>query len=351
MTMKKKIINFIYWLLDFLPENLSEKIKLCGCVLSGDWHFVPPRYPAFPKEYFADVTDEKIIETYTGFPKEEIDKVCSYVSRTRQYAEIPYPPFSLIYKHDRIRGEANSEYCRIYHEISNEARQLSLEINGKKVLSPEVLYYHHGLRFSDSCTKEYIKNKIFIDAGAGIGDSALIFQKYYSPLKVCSFEPSQINRENYLMLMKKNKIMPDRYHLYPIGLGEKDSCSNFVDTGSPGVSLCLPPDAGNGNLSNIQIKSLDELFPAGSQKIGMIKADVEGMCLPFVKGSIQCIRRDLPVLSLCIYHNQEEILGVYSYLKSWDLPYEYHLQYLTPKAESIELVLLAYPKYDRICRK
>ena len=68
------------------------------------------------------------------------------------------------------------------------------------------------------------------------------------------------------------------------------------------------------------------------------------MCLDMIRGAEEIIKRDLPVLSLGIYHNQEELPGVYEYLKSLNLNYEYLIQSLSPKIESIELNLLAFPK-------
>ena len=97
-------------------------------------------------------------------------------------------------------------------------------------------------------------------------------------------------------------------------------------------------------MNSIEIKSIDQLFLNSSDKIGLIKADVEGMGLDLVKGATEIIKRDLPVLSLSIYHNEDELLGIYSYLKSMNLEYEYHVRVLSCKYCFVELTLIAFPK-------
>ena len=49
------------------------------------------------------------------------------------------------------------------------------------------IYYHHGMRFLPDTVKDYVKGKIFIDGGAWIGDSSLVFMNY-TPKKVLAFD-------------------------------------------------------------------------------------------------------------------------------------------------------------------
>lgn len=61
-------------------------------------------------------------------------------------------------------------------------------------------------------------------------------------------------------------------------------------------------------------------------------------------GAVETIRRDRPVLSLAIYHNKEEMLGTYAFLKSLQLGYRYRILQLSPPWEWHELCLLAWPE-------
>lgn len=342
---KQSLINFFYPLLDtLLPLSFAEKIKIIGCVLLNPWHIQGPRYPGFPAENFAGVTDERISEIYNGFPQETISLIQNYVHRLRLFAYTPYPLGSIMFHYGRLMNpEDLKEFSTMQNEVFRTSKQLHFRFCGNIMWVPEAFYYHLGLRFAAPEVKEYIKDKVFIDAGAGFGDSALVFLKYYAPAKVYSFEPSKSNRELCLKHFKKNAISKEKYDLCAIGLGEIPGELHLTDNGGLGFML-KSEEAANSETITIPIDTIDNLFSNKTDKIGLIKADVEGMCLEMVRGAEKIIKRDLPVLSLGIYHNQEELLGVYSYLKSLNLNYEYQIQSLSPKVESIELTLLAFPK-------
>ena len=100
---KQRVINFFYPILDALfPQSVAEKIKIIGCVLLNPWHIQGPRCPMFSIENFADVTDEKIAETYAGFPEDTIFLIRNFVRRIRIFAELPYPPGSIMYHYGRL---------------------------------------------------------------------------------------------------------------------------------------------------------------------------------------------------------------------------------------------------------
>ena len=90
--------------------------------------------------------------------------------------------------------------------------------------------------------------------------------------------------------------------------------------------------------------TLDDFVRDIPKPVGLIKADVEGMGLELVEGSLETIKKDLPILSLCIYHNKEEFFGIYELLKSLDLNYEFKLESLCAPWKNNELTLLALPK-------
>lgn len=68
------------------------------------------------------------------------------------------------------------------------------------------------------------------------------------------------------------------------------------------------------------------------------------MGLAMLRGAQATIFRDRPVLSLAIYHNKEEMLGTYAFLKSLRLGYRYRMLQMAPPWEWRELCLLAWPE-------
>ena len=184
----------------------------------------------------------------------------------------------------------------------------------------ESMYYHHGLRFAPEYIKKNIAGKLFGDVGGYLGDSALVFMEY-NPARVVIFEPIAACREKLSTVLKKNSAVVDKYEIQPFALS----------------------DVG-GIVDGMECKALDELSGQNSIPFGVLKADIEGMGLKFVKGAEQTIRRDRPLLSLSIYHNTDEFMGIYQTLKSWNLDYYFELKQFSPMEAWSELSLFAYPR-------
>ena len=87
----------------------------------------------------------------------------------------------------------------------------------------------YGLKYIPQNKIEFLEDKDFIDCGAYIGDSALMFIKDYKPSTVYSFEPL-LNNYNFLL---ENIKLNNLKNVFPInkGLGEKNSTVNFYSLG------------------------------------------------------------------------------------------------------------------------
>jgi hypothetical protein len=57
----------------------------------------------------------------------------------------------------------------------------------------EFLVFHSGLKLLPDQIHKYIKDKDFIDGGACIGDSTLVFSEYYSPKTIYAVDPISEN--------------------------------------------------------------------------------------------------------------------------------------------------------------
>ena len=123
--------------------------------------------------------------------------------------------------------------------------------------------------------------------GGWWGDSPLVFQEYM-PEKTLIFEPVAQNRKKLLKTLARNHISPEKFELLPFGLSDSKSTSD-------GMHFC----------------SLDDIAGEYSIPFGVLKADIEGAGLRFVNGAKAVIMRDRPLLSVAIYHNQDEFIGIY----------------------------------------
>ena len=163
----------------------------------------------------------------------------------------------------------------------------------------EVFIYHHGLKYTNEKIKNYIKGKDFIDAGAYIGDSAIVLMEYM-PNKIHSFEIANTHIKNYIQTMEINNISDEKYSLVQYALSDKDDVANIIDDGGMGVKIY--------NDSGYQVKSttLDSYLKSKDCIVGFIKADIEGAMYKALLGMRETIKKHRPVLSFAIYHSPEE---------------------------------------------
>ena len=223
-----------------------------------------------------------------------------------------FPPSSLIHPEYYYTDAERHEFAVLKDDYHRAGRKYRVSASG-----PEALYYHHGLRFAPASVKEHIKGKIFVDAGGWNGDSAVVMSEY-SPEKILIFEPFEKLRRKCIRTLKRNRITG--YELYPWALS---------DTAE--------------HLAGMDCRTLDDVLENSGLEIGLLKADVEGMGLRLLKGAEQTVRRCRPLLTLSIYHNEDEFAGIYRTLKEWDLDYHFEIKQFSPLVQHGEYSLFAYP--------
>ncbi|MDR2419727.1 MAG: FkbM family methyltransferase [Puniceicoccales bacterium] len=239
---------------------------------------------------------------------------------------------------------AEEFYCRdpYYLLTFDEKEQLAVEqqklsfLQKKGTLGgPEVSVWEHGLKDLPSSVLNYIKGKSFVDAGAYIGDSALVLKKY-GPSKIYCFE---VEEENLKELQKNTKKDRDFIEIVPCALFSKRCRLSFRGMRAGSTSLSVPGDA------EIEAIDLDSFCQDKKNvKIGLIKADIEGAEMDMLEGAKAIIIRDRPVLSLCIYHNPKQFFEMKPLLESWGLNYKFFIQKHVINCSIEETTLIAYPK-------
>jgi FkbM family methyltransferase len=199
----------------------------------------------------------------------------------------------------------------------------------------ESLVYEHGLRALPQSVKDYIRGKSFVDAGAYIGDSALMLKKY-KPSKIYSFEISQ---KNLPQLRQNTANDKGSIEVVPYALFSQNGYLSCDDIGGEGNSLFFSGD------SQIETITLDSFYENRQrEKLGFIKADIEGAEMEMLRGAKNIIIRDRPVLALCIYHNPEQFFEMKPMLESWGLNYKFLIRKQMGGPHIVETTLIAYPK-------
>lgn len=161
-----------------------------------------------------------------------------------------------------------------------------------------------------------IQNKAVIDAGAYIGDTTLILAEHVGKGgKVFAFEPypknfAELNKNIKNNLPNDNRIVP-----VPYALGDSvGEATLFVYEGHPaastlGLDLAAHHDMLKPN-GKIKTTTLDNFAKSIDLPIGMIKTDVEGFEQNLLKGSVETIKKDKPILFISIYHNPSDFFEI-----------------------------------------
>ncbi|WP_157154595.1 FkbM family methyltransferase [Brachyspira murdochii] len=165
---------------------------------------------------------------------------------------------------------------------------------------------------------DFIKDKAIIDAGGFIGDTALILSEYTND-KVYSFEPFLSN----LNSMKKNIVLNNKSNVEPVymALGDQNKEIYIDDSNVSSGNVLNIKNTGN----KVQMTTLDSFVEKNNIKVGLIKTDLEGFEQPFLRGALNTIKKQKPVLIISIYHNYSDFFDIKPMIEELDLGYKFKI--------------------------
>jgi FkbM family methyltransferase len=218
----------------------------------------------------------------------------------------------------------------------------SFSTQNKKYLLPRNEFSHYifdmdyGLNeLPYQCIKN-LEGKDFLDIGTYIGDTAIMFLKY-KPNSVLSYEPVDINYKDLLKTIELNKAQD---LIVPIkkGLGEKQDVLRISKSSSSASMLGI--DANDENTLQVDVSTID--IECKNRQIGLIKMDVEGFEYYVVKGGLETIKRDKPVMFISLYHTGKDFFEIPPMLKNAVPEYKFRFIDLKPHDVVGEKILIAY---------
>lgn len=171
---------------------------------------------------------------------------------------------------------------------------------------------------------------VIVDGGSFVGDSITEIKDYLKgllPQKIFAFEPDERNTKKLreiFSLEEEGKIC-----IIPSGIYSVDGIMQFSNTGTQSSSV-----SDNGEIS-ISVQALDE--HKEYHDVTVIKMDIEGSELEALHGCKALLKRNKPRLAVCVYHNNEDIITIYEFLKQFG--YRFYLR--QHSMSSTETVLYA----------
>ncbi len=324
-------IKFLYkFLAKILTANIKKNIFF---LLNSD------EFKLLNKFKNIDISDID----FQGYDKNSIAVLKSILFKIKSIYSVkrflPYLKFYTKADKEKINELNNNFYNHILKNKQGyyQYKSYTLPINH---FEPSVIYYKHGIGELSEESLNKIKNADIIDAGGYIGDSALVLSEYTNK-NIYSFEccTEQFN------LMQKTIELNSKKNIIPVKL----ALGNTIEKSKINIysSACLNTIINNDNYNiqknseEINITTLDNFVEQNNLKVGLIKADIEGMEQNLILGSINIIRKFKPVLIISIYHSTEDFLKIKPMIDNLNLGYVFKIYKPFDGCVINDLVLIA----------
>ena len=258
------------------------------------------------------------------------------------------------------RMEVISDGDKALRDIFSQREQdefvrMNDEFSSKIVKLNDNLYYYNGYylpvnQFDSSVfyskyaideltTLDSVRNKDIIDAGGYVGDTALLFSSYTDKsIHVFEASPSNMDiiRETIRLNQLENivpvsKALGEKSGTATFSLGERNSCNSLVER--PGYNY--------PNHIEVPVITLDDYVRENDLEVGLIKVDIEGGEQLLLKGAVEPIRTQHPILLISIYHSANDFFEIKPMIEKMCDKYTFRIIKPANSAIVIETILLA----------
>ncbi len=184
----------------------------------------------------------------------------------------------------------------------------------------------------------------FVDVGCYHGETSIEFfsllGKKADCYSVVGFEADKTNCQITRNEFEKSAIR--KYNIINAAAGEVDGIAEFVLSETSGSYLVTDEKNVNisrpvGDVQRVNVLAIDN---CEILKAAVIKMDIEGAELLALKGAEQTIRRDNPMLCICVYHKAGDILAIMEYIHDIVPEYTFRIRHYSQYAP--ETVLYAF---------
>jgi FkbM family methyltransferase len=182
--------------------------------------------------------------------------------------------------------------------------------------------------------------EVFVDCGAYTGDTAeQVIRRNPAFSRIVAIEADP---ENFDCLTKwigtLDTPVASRISALNVAVGAKRGKLRFQAGGGEGAKL-----AADGNVV-VECIPIDELAPAAGSTF--IKMDIEGAELDALAGARRSIQKNRPILSICVYHKQDDLWRIPLFIDTLVEDYRFFLR--AHDVDGWQLVCYAVPA-NRLC--
>lgn len=314
--------------------------------------------PAVSKPNNIDIRKERIF--YRDFPSSEKDLPDykeKFLALTKNLDETSVQTVARALNRITKIRESNRDSLPLYSAAELKEMQEYNEMHQDIVKLADGCYFYKGYLlpenffeacvFEDRCGAGYLEHpeklreKDIIDAGAFLGDSALVLSEMTDG-KVYAFEPSGDNYEQLLKTVELN--CADRIVPVKKALGSEKGTASLKKS----VISSTHTFVGNDSVpymseEDVEVDTLDDYVAANNLKIGLIKIDVEGAEQLLLKGADKTIRTQKPALLISIYHHADDFYNIKPMLEQFYPWYSFKIRHPAIGSVMTETMLICNP--------
>lgn len=172
--------------------------------------------------------------------------------------------------------------------------------------------------------KTFIKNKDIIDAGAFTGDTAIPLSEI-TEKNVYAFEPFKDSFDTLVKNIQDNgidNIIPENKSLGDVN-GER---SLFLSGNNVQGITNDPNIRKHDQVIKVEEVTIDKFVKDNDLNVGLISVDVEGAELDLLKGAIETIKHQKPILTISIYHKASDFFEIIPWIANLNLGYEFKIE-------------------------
>lgn len=208
-----------------------------------------------------------------------------------------------------------------------------------------VFLHRHGLDHLETFKDVFSEgsDRVIIDAGSYILDSAMVMRDFTSA-EIHSFEPTKTTYDLGLKTIELNNLENVVFNNAALG-SERGTCQMCMtteyDPGANFVDINADKNRSYGVKSSysVDVFTIDDYVKENNLTVGLIKTDVEGFEPELLKGALETIKSQKPMLAISIYHNYHDFYKIKPMIDNLDLGYKFKF-FKGPDSNPLDIMLL-----------
>lgn len=331
-----------------IVANIIENNQKISLNAEQFGNYVVSNYETFNFPFiqdFSNYRENQVMAQRLASLKAGMDEVsCAYIDHHERLLDLAKCTDSVLVKKDFLWTKEDQKLFKNYHTIKEQGTiPLVNEVNlewGSSITNRYGMYDVPAEKLSA------VNGKAVIDAGGYIGDSLSLFRALFPESKIHTFEPSKASFETLTNLFKQDI---NQGNIIPVQKGLGDEKGTLKLSKAQGLqsdstaSMAMDYGLGPDSYEEAEVITLDEYVQEHNLSVGLIKVDVEGFEPQVLKGALNTIKTQRPMLVLAIYHSGYEFYELKSVIEALNLNYSFQIRRGAFCNPLTELDLIAIP--------